>query len=290
MASIIDEFSAWLQRPARAGQSAHELFFAAACFLCERTSDDALILRILRAGAARVKDRIIPERELREAIRCARHRNSQPGNTNTGQAASRAQIHWPPFDPALHSTVCAQANLLSLRSCSGLIPPDSETCLEILFPGDPLLCYGVNAAVFHTQTRSAWKGSSGQYQFVVPSAMSAPTGITKDGRVSAHCEDNTGIRQHIIVEFDSGTLDQHAACLIYLSRFLPLRMAVFSGSKSLHGWFDCRHLHESQTREFFSRAVMLGADSRLWSRSQFVRMPFGKHANGNLQPVLYFKL
>ena len=38
-----------------------------------------------------------------------------------------------------------------------------------------------------------------------------------------------------------------------------------------------------------TEAASLGADNRLWSRSQFTRMPWGRHANGERQRVIFFK-
>jgi hypothetical protein len=75
------------------------------------------------------------------------------------------------------------------------------------------------------------------YQFVVPSPMSKPAGINLEGKKSVRCLDNTGPRRFVVTEFDQGSLDEQAALLLYLATILPLILVVFSGSKSLHGWF-----------------------------------------------------
>ena len=87
---------------------------------------------------------------------------------------------------------------------------------------------------------------------------------------------NTGPRWYLVVEFDTGSLDSQAARLWHLATIWPLAIAVFSGGKSLHGWFPCRGESESPTEslaKFFNYAVTLGADTATWTRSQFVRMP-----------------
>jgi hypothetical protein len=118
--------------------------------------------------------------------------------------------------------------------------------------------------------------------------MSAPLGKRKsDGELSAHTLDNTGPRQNIVVEFDDGaTLDEQAARHIWLSELRDLRMVVFSGSKSLHGWY--RAQDEQSDRQFMEHAVRLGADPKTWLRSQFVRLPNGRREDATVQKVEFF--
>ena len=124
-------------------------------------------------------------------------------------------------------------------------------------------------------------------QFIVPSPMSAVTGLTKDGRESKHALDNTGPRRFLVCEFDTGTIDQHAALLIHLAEFAPLVCVVHSGRKSLHGWFLVQDQPEDKVLRFFRYAVKLGADPATWTRSQFVRMPDGTRDNGSRQTVYF---
>jgi hypothetical protein len=117
--------------------------------------------------------------------------------------------------------------------------------------------------------------------------MTARTGLTKEGKASAHALSSTGARRFLIVEFDEGTTDQHAAVLIHLARYAPLVCALHSGNKSLHGWFFVQGQPEAKVLKFFRFAVSLGADPPLWTRSQFVRMPDGTRANGQRQTVFF---
>ena len=117
--------------------------------------------------------------------------------------------------------------------------------------------------------------------------MSATEGVTKEGKPSKHTLSNTGPRRFLVVEFDTGTADEHAAVLLHLANRAPLVLAVHSGGKSLHGWFYCAGQPEDRLRRFMEYAVCLGADSALWTPSQFCRMPDGTRDNGNRQAVYF---
>lgn len=163
----------------------------------------------------------------------------------------------------------------------------TEDLIDRLFPGNPLLCCGQSSSVFDTKTREEWRGQLAQLQLIVPSPMTDRTGLTKDGRESTHSLNNTGPRRFLICEFDTGTPDEHAALLIHLAGYAPLVCAVHSGGKSLHGWFFVEGLDEEKVRKFFRYACAIGADSRLWTRSQFCRMPDGARDNGKRQTVFF---
>jgi hypothetical protein len=112
--------------------------------------------------------------------------------------------------------------------------------------------------------------------------------LTKANKQSAHTLDNTGPRRFLVIEFDEGTMDGHAAVLWHLAKREPLVLAVHSGGKSLHGWFFIEGREERTLSEFMHYAVSLGADPATWTKSQFVRMPDGRRDNGKRQRVIYF--
>ena len=145
--------------------------------------------------------------------------------------------------------------------------------------------------------------------------MSARTGMTQSGTVSAHCKANTGPRRFLVVEFDFQETagkddnkreteyapiirslakegitvqDMCAALLLCLHHFKPMTLAVSSGGKSIHGWWYCAGLSDETLRPFWNLALTYGADPRTWINSQFIRMPDGTRNNGKEQPVLYF--
>lgn len=165
--------------------------------------------------------------------------------------------------------------------------PHTEEIISCLFSDDSLLCVGLSNSVFETREREKLRGRLAELQLIVPSPMTAFTGVTKEGRRSAHALSNTGPRRFLVVEFDQGSSDEHAAILLHLAGRAPLALVVHSGSKSLHGWFCCQGRSEECLYRFMRYAVQLGADPATWTRSQFVRMPDGRRENGNRQTVFF---
>jgi hypothetical protein len=127
--------------------------------------------------------------------------------------------------------------------------------------------------------------------------MTAIRGYTQQGardraagkfaKPSEHTLETTGPRHYLITEWDWGTPEKHLLLIRYLSQFWPLAAVVHSGGKSTHGWWDCRGISEEKVRGFFMSAAECGADTRLWLRSQFCRMPGGLRDNGKRQDILY---
>jgi hypothetical protein len=166
----------------------------------------------------------------------------------------------------------------------------AEEILEKLFPGNPLLCCGRSKSEFDTRPLQDWRGELRSLQLIVPSPMTARTGLTKEGKESAHALSNTGSRRFLVCEFDKGTTDEHATLLLHLAGYAPLVCVVHSGGKSLHGWFYVADQPDAKVLRFFRYAVALGADHATWTRSQFVRMPDGKRDNGRQQPVFFLNV
>jgi hypothetical protein len=154
-----------------------------------------------------------------------------------------------------------------------------------------------------------------QQQFIVPSAMSARGGKTKQGKQSARSLSNVGLRQFLVIEFDFSPdlpneiglvvreigerlgftpKDICEQLLLHLARQngFPLALVVDSGGKSLHGWFYCAGHDESPVREFLDTAVAIGADPATWCPCQWVRMPGGIRRESGRPPirqtVIYF--
>jgi hypothetical protein len=135
---------------------------------------------------------------------------------------------------------------------------------------------------------SEWKTSElAEFGYMVPSPMFKAgegfSGIKND------C--NTSKRMYQIIEFDSGTLEEQWYLLGYLeeTQDMPLAMVVFSGNKSLHGFFACYHLDEYEIRTFFLAATKLGADRSHRIPSQLCRVPQGwNYKTKQRQDVLYW--
>jgi len=185
--------------------------------------------------------------------------------------------------------------------------PKTDEIIDILFPGNPLLCCGWTRHYFDTRARTRWYKLH-DLQFIVPNPMAVTRGLTLGRKLSAHALGNTGRRRFLIVEFDFdssnsaeetrllGRLategrdvrDLCAALLLHLAEKAPLALAVHSGGKSLHGWFYCADVPEEKVWRFFCYAASLGADRANWNPSQFVRMPDGLRENGKRQTVYFF--
>lgn len=169
----------------------------------------------------------------------------------------------------------------------------TDIILKKLFPEDPLICCG--KTTWQTQTKRLSEINPtylSECQFIVPNSMSSETGTTQAGQVSNRSLSNTGDREYLVVEFDDGTHEDHAALLQCLDGYesCPLMLALTSGNKSLHGWFDVRHVGEDKAKLFFKKALKLGADKATWTKSQLVRMPNGSRpVKNNSMPVWYQK-
>lgn len=185
--------------------------------------------------------------------------------------------------------------------------PRAHDIVGTLFTGNPLLCCGWSRHRFDTRPRDRWYKLN-DLQFIVPNPMTVRRGRTRNQKISAHALSNTGLRRFLVIEFDfdpgrsseemrlfakldnqrRDVRDLNAALLLHLAEKVPLALAVYSGSKSLHGWFYCAGVPDERVSRFFSYAVSLGADPANWNRSQFARMPDGQRENGRRQTVYFF--
>ena len=189
----------------------------------------------------------------------------------------------------------------------------AEKIIDLLFPGDPILCAGPSLNFVRSRPRKEWSGFLSRQQFIVPSPMTKRRGRTQDGTFSPRSVENVGPRKFLVVEFDFveadelgrptpaapmlqrlaaqgvSILDLCAALHAELAGLRPLALVVYSAGKSLHGWYPCAGDEEEDKMHRFMRfAVSLGADPATWTRIQLVRMPEGIRDNGKRQRVVYF--
>ncbi len=283
-----------LTTPPLAGEGVHTWLFKVARQLhAHRPAGE--IVRLL-GDRVRNCGRPVPLKEIQDAVRNALDCAWQP-RRDAPQGRSRSK--WPAVNHEQQGVIVRhQDGLAELIKDSPLSPGDREATEEIvdrLFPNNPLLCCGITATKengesyqsFDTRPREEWRGQLQGLELIVPSPMSKLKGLTKEGKLSSHALDNTGPRRFLVCEFDKGTQDEQAAILIHLANYAPLVMVVYSGGKSLHGWFYAVGKPEEQVQRFFRYAVSLGADSATWTRSQFVRMPDATRGNGKVQRVRF---
>lgn len=189
----------------------------------------------------------------------------------------RAKIGWPAASPEAIEYV-----LKHYPPFFDLTPKVAgEDVLLQLFAPDELLCY--SSDLYNATTAMAEKVAVmvAGLTFIVPSPMARPAGVTQKGTTSARSAENVGRRRYLIVEFDQlAGKERHAALLHYLSLHGALVMAVDSGGKSLHGWFDVEGWGEVETAGFFAMACSLGADPKMWAPYQWCRMPGGRRIEG----------
>lgn len=279
-----------LAAPPRAGEGVNLYLFRLARVLHPYRSEREILdtLRAVTLGCGRV----VTEKEIQRAVENSKAAAWRPNAWNSDHSV----LPWPVFNPEQREAVLVAADgfgLVDLWEGSPVRFEDNlshtEEIVDALFSGDALLCCAKSNSEFATRARETWRGKLTAMQLIVPSPMLSRTGHSQDGRESEHTLENTGQRRFLVIEQDSGTVDEQAAILAHLAERAPLALAVHSGGKSLHGWFFCAgQCEDTLLRPFMRYAVTLGADRATWTRSQFVRMPDGIRDNGNRQAVYFF--
>jgi hypothetical protein len=276
-----------LTAPPRAGEGVHAWLFRAARQLHAHLPAGEIVTllesRVANCGRFVSRQEIISA--VQNSLACAWLPRS---HVAPGQSVSK----WPAVNQEQREAIIRDGGgLADLWELSPIRIEDNwthtEEIVDRLFPPDSLLCCGKSSNDFDTRPRQQWGGELATLQFIVPSPMSAVSGLTKDGRESKHTLTNTGPRRFLVCEFDTGEIDQHAALLIHLAGYAPLVCAVHSGGKSLHGWFYVHGQPEAKVLRFFRYVVSLGADPATWTRSQFVRMPDATRDNGRRQTIYF---
>jgi hypothetical protein len=276
-----------LTAPPRAGEGVHNYLYR----VSRQLHAHLPAVEIIALLENRVKDcgRHVSRKEITDAVQAAMLTAWQPnGNAAPVQSVSK----WPSVNKEQREAIIRDGGgLADLWEASRVRlednDPHTEEIIDQLFPGNPLLCCGKSNSDFDTKPREDWRGEMSDLALIVPSPMSAVTGLTQKGEVSKHSLNNTDTRRFLVVEFDNGTPDDHAALLIHLAGFAPLVCAVHSGGKSLHGWFYVHGQPDEKVKKFFRYAVSLGADNHLWCKSQFCRMADGTRDNGKRQTVFF---
>ena len=277
-----------LAAPPRAGEGVHTWLFRVARQLHAHLPAVGIVnlLEQKVQGCGRAVTRKEIEDAVKNSINCSWQ--PRPG----GFVATLPAPKWPAVNHERRKSIIHEGGaLVDLWEASKPRLDDnaahSEEIIDRLFPPDCFLCCGKSSQEFYTRPRESWRGELSALQLIVPSPMTAATGMTKEGRESAHTLSNTGPRRFLICEFDTGIPDEHAGLLMNLGTYAPLVCVVHSGSKSLHGWFYVAGQPEDKVSKFFRYAVSLGADRATWTRSQFVRMPDGTRDSGKRQTVFF---
>ncbi len=229
--------------------------------------------------------------EIDRAIARAYGTNSSCRSSKTTlsrSSSTKSESGWPRFDQTYWDLCKDHEPLFDLQR----LEIDPSFILDSLYPPDALICAALDIRSAVTAPREHWRGKEAAMQFIVTNPMSSLTGTTQEGKPSNRCHTNATLsRTFQVIEFDRGTPVEQQGILssLHNPERTPLIMVVWSGGKSMHGWFDVRRLTEDEKIEFFSWACTVGADSSLWDPCKLVRMPGGRRSNGNTQPVLDFQ-
>ncbi len=268
-----------LANPPAPGENRHAWLFSVAAAFKARGADLQDIRRRLEEGAraAGWLDRL-PEiaRDIAKL---------------TGSVGPAAEKVWMPSRDE-------EARALALR-VSPMFSTDpialaADTALRELFRPGELVCMAQDQAHATTQQLADVLPVATHMPFVVANPMRAHHGITQEGHLSARSLDNAvepHRRRYVVIEFDTGdSLSAQARLLTALhSTAAPLALVVFSGGKSLHGWFNVDALGCSAKLRLFRQGVLLGADPSLWDPSKLVRMPGGLRDTSIRQSILYWE-
>jgi hypothetical protein len=266
---------AWLRKKADPKEQLHKTLFRIAAMSKSAGLPQEHALLIAKAYAAGDMLRKAPEREIVAAVASAYAGTYTPGP------------RFPDPNPELMAEVDSYPSPVPYPILSEEPP---EFFLRQMFAPTDLLCIGATAFAMDTRSLQEWDGMLRPMQFLVPSPMISETGPRKqDGQPSFHAESNTGPRKFLITEFDGASKPAQMARIRSLEARGPLFLAavVDSGGKSLHAFWRASRA-ENENFEFFSFACRLGADPRLWLRSQFARLPGGTRA-GTRQEILLWQ-
>jgi len=308
MRAIPQWLSAALSAPPKSGDGLHAWLFSMARQLHVHMPKAAIAAILTNATAN--ASRHVSQREIADAVNNSEDvawtpKGEKQERKSTAPTNARTQEKWPAFSSRNRQWIIAKINrahtqrtrrkfaLGFLWDYSPEIPPEHysvDDWLDVLLPGAEWLCLARDkASEAITRKREQWSfGPAEKCSLIVPSPMTARTGKRQDGKISNRCLDNTGPRRWLVIEFDSGTIDEQAALHWYLSSLAdalgwpPLGLVVHSAGKSLHGWY--RVTDEAVARELMAYAIHLGADYYTWTKCQFIRLPNGLRRDCKPEP------
>jgi hypothetical protein len=234
-----------------------------------------------------VVHRSVPDAEIEATVEFA-YAGCPTAKINFG----RHPVVWPEPNPTLIARMLASVPpALDVEHDTGLAASDVLPCL--FSPGE-LVCTGANTERAIVRPIEETIVDADQLQFIVVNPMRDRSGLNYRGKSSPRCQNNTGVRRHLVAEFDDPKISkaQQARLVSQLRTFIPLMLVVDSGGKSLHAWFRVDRLNARDQVRFFCVACLLGADPTRWDICGWLRMPGGLRlvagAPAVRQRILYF--
>ncbi|HNQ90541.1 MAG TPA: hypothetical protein PKM73_18155 [Verrucomicrobiota bacterium] len=217
-----------------------------------------------------VVHRPVPDAEIEAAVEFA-YAGRPLAQVNFG----RHPVDWPDPNPALIAKVITDLPAaFDVEHDTGLAASD---VLPRLFRPGELICTGRNTERAMVRPLEETLADADWLQFIVINPMRERTALNYRGKPSPRCQNNTGLRRHLVAEFDDPNLikAQQARLITQLGTFVPLVLVVDSGGKSLHGWFRVDRYNARDQVRFFCVACLLGADPTRWDICGWLRMPGG---------------
>lgn len=217
-----------------------------------------------------VVHRPVPDAEIEGAVELA-----YAGRPAAAVNFGRHPVDWPQPSPNLIAKVLVDVPpSFDAAGDTGLTARD---VLPHLFRPGELVCTGRNTERAMVRPLEETVADADWLQFIVVNPMRGRTALNHQGKPSPRCQNNTGLRRHLVAEFDDPTLSKaQQVCLITrLATFVPLLLVVDSGGKSLHAWFRVDALSVRDQVRFFCVACLLGADPTRWDICGWLRMPGG---------------
>ncbi len=248
----------------------HSWLARAACGVRHVIDADTCFAWLRKCCDTWVVHRVIPDSEIESAVDFA-----YQGNGTPKPGALSQSIEWPHASQELINLVLRDTNpRFDHDADTGLTPRD---VLPALFHRHELVCVGPNARSALVRPLSATLADAHLQQFIVPNPMRGRFALNFRGKPSPRCQNNTGQRRHLVIEFDAPTLTKpiQAVLLSKLAELVPLVLVVDSGGKSLHGWFRVDHLGLRDQARIFGVACLLGCDPTRWDICGWLRMPGG---------------
>ncbi len=278
-----------LARPPEAGET-HRWLAQAASGVAHLMDAQRCFAFLRQCCDLHVAHRQVPEREIAAAVELAYGGGGSGagGSVNYGRRA----LEWPAASPELIARTLARIEpVFDGETSTGLSPAD---VLPRLFRPGELVCTGVSSERAVVRPVEAAVADAHEAQFICVNPMRGVVAANHAGRPSARCQNNVRARRFLVAEFDdtSITKRQQAQLATALGEVAPLVMAVDSGGKSIHAWFDVERMGRRDQARFFVVACLLGADRTRWDLCGWLRMPGGLRvkADGSRvrQKILYW--
>jgi hypothetical protein len=294
----------------RPGQGVHSWLYGAVCTLLRHGTPPEVIPGILEPRMTRWEQPGEIDNTIENALDELRSgkRVRKGGNAKIAPPLRRARSpKWPFASAAKMEAIFDRLDDYSVWTWEEISDPreSQERILRWAFAPEEFVCMGSvveranGGGEYYDNKTLSLEGAiriAPSRQFIVPNPFRSRRGRTKTGKPTNKSDSQVASRRFVVIEFDFRAFEwtcnlarqEMLACQArlhwHLAREFPLCLLVYSGNESLHGWYATRW-----PAELMHEAAMLGADTRLWSLSQFTRMPWGVHANDVTQRVVFFK-